>query len=323
MRRPVHLRVSCLVASILLAGCGLASSKDNLDLSKRATTLAAADSVIDRYNRIRSQADAAVDAGLLVDVEGGPLLAVDRGAFYLRQRLAVSTKPVHFGHTRLLVAANFDAYPLWFATVTKTAGTDELVAAVFVRRRSTSPWLLTEAPRLAGSTDVGAVAQQADGSAVTLASETGQWSDGRTPARGFPQRLVDDYAATLTDPDGPEAAAFVKDSFISQMRTLAEAQPVENVTFAQHWSAMPVRHAIRLSDGGALVFATLERTDRYTVKRRRSLSFAGLQAAAYFPTPVTRSATLNYRHQVLMLVPAEGKPLVIGQYGGLVSARGS
>lgn len=322
MRRTVHL-LSCLVLSAALAGCGGVNAKGDLDPAKRATTLAAADSVLSRYNQIRSQADASGDAAPLTDIEAGPLLAIDRGAFFLRQRLPVTTQPFRFTRTQVTVAGQFDSYPLWFATLSKAAGTDQKVAAVFARPTSTSPWLLIEAPRLARTTEIGPVAQREDGSAVILAAKGAEWSDGRTVQRGFPQQLVDDYAATLADPAGPRAPRFVQDSFISQMRTLAEAQPATGVTFEQQWSAMPVRHAVRLSDGGALVFATLVRTDRYTVQGEHSLNFAGLEAAAYFPTPVTRSATLDYRHQVLMLVPADGKPLVIGQYGGLVSASGS
>lgn len=322
MRRILHL-VLWLALMAALAGCGWVNGKADVDPAKRATTLAAADSVLTRYNRIRSQADAGVDAAPLADVETGALLAIDRGAFYLRQRLSVTTKPFRFTRTQLVVAGRFDSYPLWFATLTRAAGTDQKVAAVFARPTSTSPWLLVEAPRLARSTELGPVAQGDDGSAVILAADGAQWSDGRTVERGFPQQLVDDYAATLADPDGPTASRFVKDSFISQMSTLAQAQPATGVTFEQQWSAMPVRHAVRLSDGGALVFATLVRTDRYTVQGTRSLDFAGSEAGAYFPTPVTRSATLDYRHQVLMLVPADGKPLVIGQYGGLTSASGS
>ncbi len=322
MRRSLHL-LSVLALSAVLAGCGWVNAKGDVDQAKRATTLAGSDAVVSRYNRVRSQADASVDAALLADIEAGPLLAIDRGAFYLRQRLPVTTKPVRLTRAEMVVAGRFDSYPLWFATLTRAAGTDQKVAAVFTRPTSTSPWLLVEAPQLARSTQIGPVAQAEDASAVILAPDGGEWSDGRTVQRGFPQQLVDDYAATLADPDGPTAGKFVQDSFISQMRTLAEAQPVTGVTFEQQWAALPVRHAVRLSDGGALVFATLVRTERYTVQGTRSLDFAGLEAAAYFPAPVTRSATLSYRHQVLMLVPADGKPLVIGQYGGLVGASGS
>ncbi len=322
MRRAAHL-LSCLVLSAALGGCGWVNSKGDQDHAKRATTMAGADSVLIRYNRVRARAEASVDPAPLADIEAGPLLAIDRGAFFLRQRLPVRTKSFRFTRTQLVVAGRFDSYPLWFAMLTEAAGTDQKVAAVFTRPTSTSPWRLIEAPRLARSTQIGPVAQRDDGSAVILAADGGEWSDGRTVQRGFPQQLVDDYAATLADPDGPTAGRFVQDSFISQMRTLAEAQPVSGVIFEQEWSALPVHHVVRLRDEGVLVFATLVRTDRYTLEGKRSLDFAGLEAAAYFSFPVTGSATLNYRHQVLMLVPAEGKPLVIGQYGGLISASGS
>ncbi|MGH3507669.1 MAG: hypothetical protein ACRDO2_10745 [Nocardioidaceae bacterium] len=77
---------------------------------------------------------------------------------------------------------------------------------------------------------------------------------------------------------------------------------------------------LRTADGGALVVGVLERADSYRVRGRDALSFAGSEASAFIATPVRRRAVLTYRHQVLLWVPADSTPLVIGQYGGLVAA---
>ena len=106
------------------------------------------------------------------------------------------------------------------------------------------------------------------------------------------------------------------------MRQIREAQPHQGVAFDQQWRAEPVDYVLRLADGGALMVVDLRRLDAFRVKKGNALKFNGTEAGVYLPDPITDVAKLRYAHQVLMVVPAEGQPLVIGQYGGLVSARG-
>lgn len=307
-----------------VAGCAVAKSKDGDDLSKPATSLTSAGQVVSDYNRVRDQVDIEVDKTALADIEGGDLLEIDQGLLYLRRELALSAAPVRLSSSPDVFVGRFDRYPLWFVVVAKLSKQDEQVAAVFVRATSTSPWLMTEAPRLAGSTAFPSLASDVEGAAVTYDDTSPQWSDGEpTSLRGTPQELVDSYATILQQPDSPVRDDFVEDSFLSRMWELSAAQPTRDVTFNQTWRARPVRHALRLSDGGALVFATLTRTDEYQVQRGKSLDFEGLEAAAYFSSPIDDKATLTYKHQVLLLVPGEGEPFVIGQHGGLIDATGS
>lgn len=306
-----------------LTGCGFAQSKDQDDRSKPATSLIAAGQVVSHYNRVREQAGSQLDPSTLADIETGALLDIDQGLLFLSRELGVSAAPVRLSSTLDVVVGRFDTYPLWFVAVTTLAKQDERVAAVFVRATSTSQWLMTEAPRLAGSTAFPTLASDDVGAAVTYDETGSQWSDGEPSGlRATPQELVDNYASLLQQPDSPIRDDFVEDSFLSRMWEL-NAQPGRGFTFTQSWRAQPVRHAVRLSDGGALVFATLTRTDRYRVQPGRSLDFEGLEAAAYLTSPIDDKATLTYKHQVLLLVPGEGKPLVIGQHGGLIDATGS
>jgi hypothetical protein len=106
------------------------------------------------------------------------------------------------------------------------------------------------------------------------------------------------------------------------MRQIRKAQPRKGVTFDQEWKAEPVDYVLRLVDGGALMLVDLHRLDVFRVNQGNALKFGGSEAGAYLPDPITDVARLRYAHQVLMVVPAEGQPLVIGQYGGLVSAQG-
>lgn len=321
-----RLRCCCAAVALLasVAGCGIVLSKDLEGLSKPATTLTGAGHVVSDYNRVREQVDIEVAPSALVDIEGGALLEIDQGLLFLRRELALTASPVRLSAPRDVLVGRFDRYPLWFVAVTSLSKQDEQVIAVFVRSTSTSAWLMTEAPRLAGSTALPSVATDEDGAVVRYDDARARWSDGESTGLAVaPQKLVDRYASVLQKPDSRYRDDFVADSFISQMRTTTAAQPRDDASFSQSWRAQRVKHVLRLSDGGALVFATLSRTDRYRVERGRYLDFTGLEAGAYLSSPVKNEATLTYQHQVLMVVPGQGKPLVIGQYGGLIDATGS
>ncbi len=324
MRWPTWL-VGCVAISIALSGCALPQGKDAVASEKRAMRVLSVQPVLDHYNRVRAQVDAGVDPGPLTEIEGRSLLEIDAGAVFVRRQLGIEAVAGTLAPTRDVESAQFGGYPLWFLARTALPEYGENVMAIFERRTSTDPWLLVEAPRLDPSTAVAAAAVDDDGGGVVIYDTTRDvWSDGQeTGLRRTPQELADDYSQVLENSGSRRTDDFVDDSFRIQMRKLARAQPNRHVTFEQRWRALPVRHSLRLVDGGALVFATMERRDDYRVQRGRSLDFTGVEAGAYFSAPIERGAALRYLHQVVMLVPSTGKPLVIGQYGGLVAASGS
>ncbi len=309
---------------VLLAGCALPHRKDTADLTRRAVSLASVSQVVMHHNLVRQQVDEDLDASALADIETGALLDIDAGRIYLQRRLDLSGAPVRLGATQQLLTGSFDSYPLWFAVISTLPEEGQQVAAVFARESSTSPWLATEAPRLAATTEIPQVSTDESGSAVVYDEASGGWSDGRElDVRSGLQRLATQYAEVLEDPEGRHSDAFVDDSFREQMAGLSAAQPSGDVTFSQTWRAQRVQHAFRLADGGTLVFVTLTRTDRYQLARGRSLDFTGLEAGAYFRRPIDESARLTYHHQLVLLAPAEGLTFAIGQYGGLVKATGT
>ena len=126
----------------------------------------------------------------------------------------------------------------------------------------------------------------------------------------------------LTHNHSAHADEFVHDSFIAQMREIREAQPDEGVAFDQNWTAEPVHYVLRLADGGALMVVDLQRVDAFRVTTGNALKFDGSEAGVLPAGPDQPTSRSSYAHEVLMVVPAEGQPLVIGQYGGLVGARG-
>lgn len=303
---------------VLMLGvaCAVPHRKDLDTVTKKAVTFSEASHVISGFNRAADLADAAADPVGLDQVEGGSLLDIDRSALFARQQLGLRTSPTRLADASTIVTGAFEQYPLWFVAVGDVDAQRVKVAGLFVRASSTAPWRLELAPRLATSTAFPTVRLSDDGAAVLLSP---------TERRGLavsPQNLVYRYAQVLADPGAEYADDFVQDAFLASVRELQEAQPDEDVAFTQTWSAEPVRYAFRLAGGGALVFATLKRTEHYRVFGKHSLRWEGSEAAAYFRKPVRSAATLTYAHQLLIMLPARGKPVLIGQYGGLVNATG-
>lgn len=308
--------VAAIAASAMLAGCGTLPRHKDAETSAQATSTNGAANVVSHFNRARATADADLDSAALGDIEDGSVLAVDTGAYALRKALSVSSQPVELSAPSKVLAGSFDSYPLWFVVVADIASEGTQVAAVFERSTSTSPWLLTIAPRLAADTEISAVDTLDDGSTALLTGE----AVGDLPAS--PDELVRRYADVLEDPSSRFASQFEVDAFITQMHDGVESQPREGVDFGQEWKAEPVMYAVRLADGGALVFGSLRRVDRYDVVGDKALQFADSEAGAILTEPVRRSATLTYFHDVLLYVPGNGRALAIGQYGGLVDATG-
>lgn len=309
--------VASIAASAMLTSCGGLPRHKDADTSERAASTSAASNVVSHFNRLRALADANLDAAALGDIEDGSVLAVDTGTYALRRALSVPGQQVELSALSTVLAGSFDSYPLWFVAVATIESEGTQVAAVFERSTSTSPWLLTMAPRLAADTEIPAADKLDDGSVALLTGKAvGDLS-------ASPDELVRRYADVLEDPSSRFAAQFEADSFLTQMRAGVESQPREGVDFSQEWRAEPVAYAVRLAAGGALVFASLRRVDRYDVVGDKALQFGDSEAGAILTEPIRRSATLTYVHDVLLYVPDGGLALAIGQFGGLVDATGS
>jgi hypothetical protein len=305
------------VALIGVTGCAVVPHDRALDEPiKRAATSAQAASVVARYTLIRAQSAKTADVGHLADTEAGSLLRIEGTSYYTSRMLGVTPGAAGLSGQKAVWSGAFTQYPLWFATVAAAPGEQTQVALVFARRTSVDPWRAVMAPRLAADTELPEVRTDANGAAVTL---EGGDSAGLITA---PTTLARRYADVLEDPSSRFAGQFEQDSFITQMRQLAQAQPRDHIVFRQNWQAEPVRYAFGLADGGAVLFVDLRRVDSYRIKGKHALGFAGSQASAFLPEPVHHRAKLVYEHEVLLLVPPGGKPLAIGQHGGLVGASG-
>jgi hypothetical protein len=302
------------LAVVLLASCAFPAPKDTEDSGKIAATPSTAAAVVRTYDAVRAEADRLGDPSVHEAVEAPGLFEIERVGFAIRRTLGIRTPSAQLQPRGALAAPRFGSYPQWFVLFTRLRTGDEQVAALFTRESSVEPWRLGATPRLAPATELPALDRTSDGVAVAVGPDD---SEG-LPAS--PQQLLDHYAAVLEDPSSSHADDITVDSFITQMRAVADRQPAGGVHFDQRWRALPVHQVLRTVDGGVLVFGVLERADSYRVRGRDGLSFAGSEASVFIPAPVRRRATLTYRHQVLLWAPADAAPLVIGQYGGLVAA---
>ncbi len=319
----VHRRV---VVAVLLVAAGTAACAVPQGVaaepSKLAATGSQATEIVERWAARRAEALRQLDAGPLVAVEAGDTLAVDRGAFLVARRLlAEGSQPVRQDlRLQAALAPRLGAYPMWFLAVVEDG--EREVSKLQVHRRLTAagPWQLVAQAEVLPQTRLPELAMD-DGGAILPVPP-----DGAEGLPASPQEIADSYAALLDDPaDGGDEIVLV-DSFVQQMRSIAGTQSgIEGVRFGQRWAARDVAWAARTEDGGALVFATVARTDRYRLRPGTAIDWPdGSEQEAFLSGRAYSQATLRYLHQVLLYVPPAGggQARAVGQYGGVVSGSG-
>jgi hypothetical protein len=316
--------VAGLVAVVMLAaGCAVPRPKDTSIVSKPAATAASAAGIVARYNSVRARADDILDASLLPQIEGGELLDIDEGAYFVSVRVdrPADYPTVRLGPVERLLSPRFDAYPLWFVVMARDETGNTKRVAVFEKQDSVSPWLMTMAPETTAAAALPPVAQDSTGATVTVGP------DDTTGTGVSPAQVLQRYAAALAPGDSREDAFFADDAFLAQSRRFQQTQAsLPFASFQQSWTAQPPQFTLRVEGGGFLVFGTVSRQDAYSVQTNSYIDWDdNADTAAYLPGRVYRSATLEYSHQLLLFVPPrrQGRPRLTGQYGGVVDGQGS
>jgi len=311
-----------VVLAVLAAGCAIPHPKDSHGVTKVAASDTEVEQIYDRYRDYRKDALDLLDEQPLTAVESGAVLAIDTGALRVARRLLLTKAPddTQDLQIRAVYAPRLDAYPLWFIVVVEDGVRDLTKVQIFQRQSSTSPWLLVASPETLPSTELPA-----------FDSDT---TDALMPADPFrqgqlvmsPQKAVNAYAATLNNAAPTEDPVVSEDSFVTQMRAVANKQrQIDGVTFSQQWTARPVQYVIRAADGGVLVFGTLARVDDYQIEEGRYIDWPeGSEQKAFLSGRLYSSGELHYYHQILVYIPPDGddKPVVLGQYGGVVDGIG-
>ena len=314
MRRAVL----ALVCSLTLSACAVPHARDDVTPAKAAASRSEVVKVLAQYGEVRGSAVELLDPKPLSTVEQGAVLAIDTGSFEVLQRSAKTQgDDTVRGELTDLEVPRFSQYPLWFYAVVRDPKLGVNRVQVFERTSSVDPWVLTATPETLAKTEIPPI-RRSGGAAIKVAA-----ADGVGMAMS-PQDAAKAYAAALADPKDAAARTIANDSFIKQMRATAKSNAaLDDVRFSQTWEAQDVQYALRTSDGGALAFVTLLRTDTYAVKDGLTVTWPeGSPQRAFLSTGITGSGTLNYLHQVLLYLPGgDGAPRALGQYGGVVGGE--
>lgn len=312
-----------ICVSLVAVGCGnVPQRKDDATITKIAAGKGEIDAIYDRYAKVRGNAIKLLDPEPLRTVEAGPVLAIDAGSLQVAKRLSRS-RPVATDQDLDIVnvlAPRLDDYPLWFVTVVRDGVRKLNKVQIFQRGSSTEQWEMVASPETLLSTELPGFELDKDGALEPVDPDDGKGLDSA------PQAAMDNYAEALNDPKSGAAKEVVEDSFVQQMRQVAGASSaIKGITFSQEWGTKPVEYALRTSDGGALVFATLLRQDGYDIQQGNEVAWPeGSEQKAFLSDKLYTAGLLRYYHQVLMYIPStgRGKPRVLGQYGGVVDGQG-
>lgn len=309
-------RLMVAVCALTLSACAVPHERGDMTVQKTAARPADVAEIFKRYTEVRNAAAELLDAKPLSTVESGPVLAIDSGSFEVSQRLAKSQpEDASVVDVVNVLTPRFAKYPIWFYAVVRDGQRGVNRVQIFERTSAVDPWFLVASPETLAGTSLPGIRTRG-GAPIKVRADDSQ---------GLPFSVngaAAAYARALTDPDSSEAAKVENDSFIQQMRQSAATNAaLPDVQFSQAWAADNVKFALRTSDGGALAFVTLLRTDTYTVKDGKTITWPDdTPQKAFLASGIAGTGKLNYYHQVLLYVPGGGgKPRALGQYGGVVS----
>jgi hypothetical protein len=308
---------------MLAAGCGGSSSSADSS-GPPALTKDQAAQVLQRFVATANRASHDLDDETLAAVEGSPQLTMDAAAYKLRR--AAKYKPADVRYTKpSFYIPRLSGYPRWFAAdVITGTGKDTLRhAMLFTQDKAGGPWLLTDDPYPTEAT-LGKVALGKDGYATAL-------SPTATGLAMAPAKLGPAHAALLSGgPQAPGAAGLAAGPKTTQaydaLRQAEDQLGKGGVTLSSKFApdASPV-HALRTTDGGALVWYVVRQNEAYATPNRGRLAvtgdLVGLAPASSAKTRLDTTVLVQY----LAAVPPKGKgPVAVtGMYRKAVEATGS
>ncbi|MFT4187918.1 MAG: hypothetical protein QM621_05000 [Aeromicrobium sp.] len=298
-----------LLVCLTLVSCAIPHEReaDEGPMTKLAIPEGEVDAVYEQYREIYNAAVEIGDGKPLSVVEGGAVLDIDTAAFGVDGDDEPSTLSAEQA-----AIPSFDGYPLWFVALASEADEEGRRVQVFARGHSVDSWMLVASPRIVEGVGLPELRVAGEATAVVVPVD-----DGRGMAAS-PEEAVEAYAEQLSRlPEAPDGG----DDFVQQMAdSYQQNATLPDVVFTQEWAADPVEYAVRTADGGALVFATLRRTDRFEATSGSSVTWpAGTVQNALAPEGIAGSGSVRFAHQVLLRIPAgSGQVTAIGQYGGVV-----
>ena len=324
---PHRVVLLILLATLMvgLAGCGdLPSRTDRGKPEKVAATRAEATTIFDRYADVRATAYDLLNPAPLGTIESGSVLEIDAGAISVHRLLGEKAPDDAVSSSDMTVldvySPRFGEYPLWFVALVQDEDRDLTRVQVYERPSAAMQWALVASPETTSEEVLPDLAFDAEGALKTLSA-----SDGAGLVDP-PKRVVEDYANALANPNSAAAKSIADDAFIEHVReSVRDFSGITGVKYEQTWKPKRVKYAVRTADGGALVFATFARNERYRIKDGVFVDWPkGSPQRAFLGGKLYSRGKLRYLHQVLLYVPESGggKPHAIGQYGGIVDGEG-
>jgi hypothetical protein len=276
--------------------------------------------------RVLDKADQAAAAGpaeakaLRAEALTGGALAVADAASRLEAQAPRTTAPLtRTDPPKVLAVSRGTGWPRVMLVQTTTQD-GAAVLNLLTSADARTPFRLSAAARMHPGATVAALDPLGKGSRlVTDASQLAV----------TPDALLQQYAASLAFPR-PTAAKDVDttDPFSTAVRANAAAQAKSFGTLAaltqEHVVHPKDTVAIELRDGGALVFALMERTDSITLKPGgKSLTPSAEFQRLVGKKTLAKSAELRSYESVVFTVPTQGRASVVAADEVLFSAKGS
>lgn len=311
-----------VVVALFAAACAVPHTTSDFTVEKTAIDSESLDRVIDRYDAVRQTALQLLNPQPLASVQRGPLLEIDAGRIEVARSLSVEAVESTSESGRLVVeqfyAPIVDSYPMWFVVVVRDTSEEHVKVQVFERSAAADAWVLVASPEILTSTSLPLLRAGRDESLVQLDP------DDVSGLVAAPRDIAETYRAALDDPDSEAVSAITPDGFWTQMRDARSAAgTIDGIEYAAEWGLVDADYAVRTDDGGALVFATFQRTDTYRSDEGMAISWPpGSPEEAFLSDRLSGEGTLRYMYQVLLYVPpaGEGAPFAMGHYGGVVGS---
>lgn len=327
IRRPIGLLVTGATA-LALAGCGTASMVGVHDAPAQVTTTAlispeTAEQIATRVLAKAQEASSATGekAQSLREqaLTGNALVVANAAKLQTSSYAASPTAPVERSEPpKVLAVSRGTAWPR--VMVVQTTGADgSTTLNLLSSPDAATPFRLSASARMHPGASVAALDSVTNGSPIV------------TDGAGLPvapDDLLAGYAGALAYPKAKASAAVSTDDVFS--RTVRANAAVQAKSFgklaslSQAHSPQKGAVAIRLKDGGALVFGLLSRSTTIRLaKGGKSLTPSPEFQRLVGKKKLTRSAELRSYETVVFTVPTEGRASLVAVDEVLYSAKGS
>ncbi|GGV09342.1 hypothetical protein GCM10010182_31070 [Actinomadura cremea] len=327
-RPPARTRPRAVVAALALpcllggaaAGCG--ESPSAASSAPPALSRAQAEQVLKSYTAAADGAGQKLNLRALTAIQSDPQLTMDAAMFRKYRALRQRAPKLDLAKSTFLIP-RMEGHPRWFVVGAgggKGAGARPH-AMLFTQEKAGGPWLLSADPA-PGDGALSQVKLDDEGFAEPVAPDSG----GLPVA---PARLPQAHAALMTDgPDASGAAALADGPTTGRayqaLRKVTESLAGQGVRLSSSFAPAAYRvHALRMKDGGALVWYAIKQHEAYSAAKRGSLAVSGdLVGLAPAGSVRTRLKT-TVLTQYLAVVPPDGRAMVAGVYRKAVAAKGA